>query len=103
MSERARPGVGRLALETGVPIVPIAVYGSSKIRHWRRLRFPEVTVQYGDALSWETVPEPTREQQQAVADEVLREIRTLYDGLEEHGRDVIRRRVREQAQAKMAV
>ena len=103
MSERARPGIGRLALETGVPIVPIAVYGSSKIRHWRRLRFPEVTVQYGDALSWETVPEPTREQQQAVADEVLREIRTLYDGLEEHGRDVIRRRVREQAQAKMAV
>jgi 1-acyl-sn-glycerol-3-phosphate acyltransferase len=103
MSEQARPGIGRLALETGVPIVPIAVYGSARIRNWRRLRFPEVTVQYSDPLSWEIVLEPTRDQQQAVADEILAEIRALYQGLAEHGRDVIRRRVREQARAKMAV
>src|SRR6202049_4206928 len=90
----AKRGIGRLALETGAPVVPIAIYGSSKIRNWKRLQFPEVTVQYGDAMRWERVADPTREQQQAVADEVLKEIRGLYAGLEEHGRKGVLARVR---------
>ena len=77
MSEQARPGIGRLALETGVPIVPIAVHGSAKIRHWRRLRFPEVTVQYGDPLTWEPVREPTRDAAAGGRGRGLREIRAL--------------------------
>ncbi len=92
----AKRGIGRLALETGAPVVPIAIYGSSRVRNWKRLQFPKVTVQYGDALRWERVENPTREQQQAVADEVLGQIRQLYAGLEEHGRRGILRRVREQ-------
>src|SRR3982075_1246162 len=84
VSEQAKRGIGRLALETGAPIVPIAIHGSSRIRNWKRLRFPQVTVQYGDAMRWERIANPTREQQQAVADEVLARIRTLYAGLEEH-------------------
>jgi 1-acyl-sn-glycerol-3-phosphate acyltransferase len=96
MAEHAKPGIGRLALETGAPIVPIAIYGSSRIRNWRRLRFPEVTVQYGDPIRWERVAEPTRPQQQAVADTVLEEIRALYAGLEQHGRRGVLRRVRAQ-------
>ena len=43
--------------------------------------------------------DPTREQQQAVADQVLVEIRRLYGGLEQHGRKGILRRVREQRRA----
>src|ERR1700758_1993920 len=38
VSEQAKPGIGRLALETGATVVPIAVYGSSHIRNWKRLQ-----------------------------------------------------------------
>src|ERR1700686_2570702 len=86
VAEQAKRGIGRLALETGAPVVPIAIHGSSRVRHWRRLQFPKVTIQYGEALRWEPIESPTPEQQQAVADEVLVEIRRIYAGLEEHGR-----------------
>jgi 1-acyl-sn-glycerol-3-phosphate acyltransferase len=99
VAEQAKRGIGRLALETGAPIVPIAIHGSSHVRNWKRLQFPKVTVQYGDAIRWESIQDPTREQQQAVADQVLVEIRHLYSGLEEHGRKGILRRVREQQRA----
>src|SRR5271170_7248373 len=78
VAQEAKRGIGRLALETGVPVVPIAIYGSSRVRNWKRLQFPKVTVQYGDQLRWEIIENPTREQQQAVADRVLVEIRRLY-------------------------
>src|SRR5438552_369751 len=99
VSEQAKPGIGRLVLEGGAPVVPIAVYGSSHIRNWKRLRFPRVTVQYGDAMRWEPIANPTRAQQQAVADEILVEIRRLYAGLEQHGRRGILRRLRAQRRA----
>jgi 1-acyl-sn-glycerol-3-phosphate acyltransferase len=98
LAEQAKRGIGRLALETGVPVVPIAIYGSSRVRNWKRLQFPKVTVQYGDPLRWEVIENPTREQQQAVADKVLVEIRRLYGGLQEHGRKGILRSVRAQRQ-----
>jgi 1-acyl-sn-glycerol-3-phosphate acyltransferase len=96
VGNEAKRGIGRLALESGAPVVPIAIYGSSRVRNWKRLQFPQVTVQYGEPIRWERVQDPTRAQQQAVADEVLSEIRRLYAGLEEHGRRGIVRRVREQ-------
>jgi 1-acyl-sn-glycerol-3-phosphate acyltransferase len=99
VSEQAKRGIGRLALETGAPVVPIAIHGSSHIRNWKRLQFPKVTIQYGDAIRWERIENPTREQQQAVADAILAEIRTLYAGLEQHGRKSILRRVRAQRRA----
>src|SRR6266566_1669165 len=74
ISEKAKAGIGRLALESGAPIVPIAIHGSSRIRNWKRLQFPKVTILYGDAIRWERIENPTREQQQAVADQVLVEI-----------------------------
>jgi 1-acyl-sn-glycerol-3-phosphate acyltransferase len=99
LAEQAKRGIGRLALETGAPVVPIAIYGSSRIRNWKRLRFPSITVQYGDAIRWERIESPTRAQQQAVADVILGEIRALYAGLEEHGRKGVLRRVRAQRQS----
>jgi 1-acyl-sn-glycerol-3-phosphate acyltransferase len=99
VAEHAKRGIGRLALETGAPVVPIAIHGSSRIRNWKRLQFPKVTVQYGDALRWERTGHPTPEQQQAVADEILLEIRKLYAGLEAHGRKGILRGLREQRRA----
>jgi 1-acyl-sn-glycerol-3-phosphate acyltransferase len=100
VAEQAKRGIGRLALETGAPVVPIAIHGSSRIRNWKRLQFPKVTIQYGEPIAWEAIAEPTREQQQAVADQILIEIRRLYAGLEEHGRRGILRRVREQRRAR---
>ena len=87
LGTKARRGIGRLALESGAPVVPVAVHGSSRVRNWRRGHFPRVTVQYGDPIRWEPTSDPTRHQQQAVADAVFAEIRTLYGGLEELGRD----------------
>lgn len=99
VSENAKPGIGRLALETGAVVIPIAVYGSSRIRNWKRLQFPRVTIQYGEPIRWERVEHPSREQQQAVSDEILVEIRRLYAGLEEHGHKGILKRVRAQRRA----
>jgi 1-acyl-sn-glycerol-3-phosphate acyltransferase len=78
LGERARPGVGRLALETGAPIVPVAIRGSERARNWRRLEFPKVTVGYGEPLSYPREPEPGRERQQQVADEVHTAVRELW-------------------------
>ena len=100
ISEKAKAGIGRLALETGAPIVPIAIHGSSRIRNWKRLQFPKVTIQYGEPICWERLESPTREQQQVVADAVLAEIRALYNGLEQHGRKGTLRRLREQRRAR---
>jgi 1-acyl-sn-glycerol-3-phosphate acyltransferase len=102
LAAQAKRGIGRLALESGAPVVPIAIYGSSRIRNWKRLRLPQITVQYGEALRWERVERPTPAQQQAVADEVLAEIKRLYAGLEEHGRKGVLKRVREQRRAAKA-
>jgi 1-acyl-sn-glycerol-3-phosphate acyltransferase len=96
VAEQAKRGIGRLALETGAPVVPIAIHGSSRIRNWKRLQFPKTTVQYGDAMRWERIEHPTPEQQQAVADEILLQIRALYAGLDEYGRKGVLERVREQ-------
>ena len=77
----AKRGIGRLALETGAPVVPIAIHGSSRIRNWKRLQFPEGHRPVRRRRSaGSAIENPTREQQQAVADEILAEIRALYAG-----------------------
>jgi len=96
LSDRPKPGIGRLALESGVPIVPVAIYGSSQVRNWRRGQFPKVTLQYGDPIRFAPVSESTRDQQMAVAEEIFNEIRVLHSGLETLGRKGVLQRVREQ-------
>ncbi|HET9104939.1 MAG TPA: lysophospholipid acyltransferase family protein [Solirubrobacteraceae bacterium] len=73
-----RPGIGRLALESGAPVVPVAIHGSSAVRQWRRLRFPRVRVAYGEPVTLARVAEPTREQQIAAADQIFARVRSLY-------------------------
>ena len=81
-----RPGVGRLALEAGVPVVPVAIFGSQNARNWKKLQFPKVTVQFGDPIRFEQVEHPTREQAQAASQVVFAEVEKLYYGLQQHGR-----------------
>jgi 1-acyl-sn-glycerol-3-phosphate acyltransferase len=99
LAAQAKPGIGRLALETGATIVPIAIHGSSKVRNWKRLEFPKVTIQYGEPFRFEQVEDPTREQQQATADEIFDGIKVLYAGLEAHGRRAVVARVRAERRA----
>jgi 1-acyl-sn-glycerol-3-phosphate acyltransferase len=93
LAEHAKPGIGRLALSTGAPIVPIAIHGSSHVRNWKRLRFPKITVQYGQPIRWERVKDASREQQEAVAEAILDEIKRMYVNLQEYGRKGVRRQV----------
>jgi 1-acyl-sn-glycerol-3-phosphate acyltransferase len=99
LAERARPGIGRLALESGATVVPMAIHGSSRVRNWKKLQFPKVTVQYGRPFRFEPIAEPTRDEQQAAADEVFAAIKQLYAGLEQHGRKGIVARVRQERRA----
>jgi 1-acyl-sn-glycerol-3-phosphate acyltransferase len=99
LSEQPKRGIGRLALESGATVVPAAIHGSSKVRNWKRLQFPKVTVQYGEPMRWEPVAEPTNEQQQQVANEVFAQIRGLYAGLDSLGRKGVARRLREARRA----
>jgi 1-acyl-sn-glycerol-3-phosphate acyltransferase len=82
IAEHARAGVGRLALESGAPVVPVAIHGSEHARNWKRLQFPRVQVRYGEPLRFERVEHSSHEAQQAVADEVLDAVRGLYASLE---------------------
>ena len=76
-----KPGVGRLALESGAPVVPVAIHGSAKVRRWKRLRFPKVTVRYGEPLVFPREDLPGRERQLEVASEVFGRVREMYEEL----------------------
>jgi 1-acyl-sn-glycerol-3-phosphate acyltransferase len=82
LAEQPKRGIGRLALESGAPVVPVAIHGSSRVRNWKRAQFPKVRVRYGDAVRWPRVAEPTRDQQQAVANEIFARIKRLYTTLD---------------------
>jgi 1-acyl-sn-glycerol-3-phosphate acyltransferase len=88
-------GVGKIALESGAPVIPVAVHGSAGARAWRRLRFPKVTIQFGEPVTFPVKLEPTKEDQQQAANQVFDRVRTMYVDLEENGRRDVLRRLRE--------
>jgi 1-acyl-sn-glycerol-3-phosphate acyltransferase len=92
-------GLGRLALESGAPVVPTAIVGTQKARNWKRLNFPKVTVLYGEPVRFEKIEDPTPEQQQAAAELVFDRVKALYDGLREGGRKTAIQRAREAGRA----
>jgi glycerol-3-phosphate dehydrogenase (NAD(P)+) len=54
-----RRGVGRLALQTGAPVVPTAVFGSEHVRRRWRIRPRQVRVRLGKAMTFPRVEEPS--------------------------------------------
>ncbi|HEY5198392.1 MAG TPA: lysophospholipid acyltransferase family protein [Solirubrobacteraceae bacterium] len=52
-------GVGRLALETGAPIVPVAVLGTERVRHGALIRPCRVRVRCGAPLRFPRVERPS--------------------------------------------
>jgi 1-acyl-sn-glycerol-3-phosphate acyltransferase len=63
---RPRRGVGRLALQTGAPVVPVAVFGTEAVRRGWRIRPHRVTLRCGRALSFARVENPTPAEAAAV-------------------------------------
>jgi 1-acyl-sn-glycerol-3-phosphate acyltransferase len=76
-----KPGIGRIALETGAPIVPVCIFGSERVRSWKRLRFPKVTIQFGEPLSFPVEEAPSRARQLEVATLIFGRVRELYEEL----------------------
>jgi 1-acyl-sn-glycerol-3-phosphate acyltransferase len=87
-----KPGLGRLALESGVPVTPVVIHGSE---HVRELRFPKVTIQYGEPLRFERVEQPDREQCERASVQVFERIREMYGSLNAFGRRGVLRALRE--------
>jgi glycerol-3-phosphate dehydrogenase (NAD(P)+) len=52
-------GVGRLALQTGAPVVPTAVFGSEQVRRGWRIRPRRVSVRLGKAMTFPRVEQPS--------------------------------------------
>jgi 1-acyl-sn-glycerol-3-phosphate acyltransferase len=98
-----KPGLGRLALESGVPVVPIAIHGSENVREMKRLHVPKVTVQYGEPFSFPQVEHPGREQCQEASEQVFERVRKMYEALRAQGRrgvlEALRREPRQGAPA----
>jgi 1-acyl-sn-glycerol-3-phosphate acyltransferase len=86
-----RPGVGRLALETGVPVIPVAIHGSAGVRRWKHLRLPRVTVQFGEPLTFAVEEGAGRGRHQQVSEEIFDRVRAMYGRLEREGRRAVSR------------
>jgi 1-acyl-sn-glycerol-3-phosphate acyltransferase len=63
-------GVGRLALETGAPVVPVAVHGTEAVRNGWRFRPHKVRIRAGAPLSFPHVEAPSRALAAAVTDRI---------------------------------
>jgi 1-acyl-sn-glycerol-3-phosphate acyltransferase len=63
-------GVGRLALETGAPVVPVAVHGSEAVRHGWRVRPHKVRIRTGAPLTFPHVQSPSPALAGAVTDRI---------------------------------
>jgi 1-acyl-sn-glycerol-3-phosphate acyltransferase len=83
LAERPRRGIGKLALESGATVVPVGISGSQRVRNWKRLRFPQVTVHYGQPKTYSVEPDPGRDRQQEVADEIFAQIKQLYAAVDD--------------------
>ena len=67
---RPRRGVGRLALETGAPVVPVAVIGTEAIRKGWRIRPHKVRIRCGRALTFPKVETASPQLAGAVTDRI---------------------------------
>ena len=66
----ARSGVGRLALETGAPVVPVAVHGTDDVRRGWRIYPRHISIRAGRPLTFPQVEQPSRALAAAVAERI---------------------------------
>jgi 1-acyl-sn-glycerol-3-phosphate acyltransferase len=65
-----RRGVGRLALESGAPVVPVAVIGTEAVRNGWRFRPHKVRIRAGAPLTFPTVAQPSTQLAGAVTERI---------------------------------
>jgi 1-acyl-sn-glycerol-3-phosphate acyltransferase len=78
-----KSGAARLALETQVPVIPVASWGSKRRELYGRRRWqrPKVTTLYGNVMRFDGI-EPTPENVERVRDEIWAAVQALYTEVE---------------------
>ncbi len=77
-----RNGLARLALATGVPVVPAAAWGSKRARAYGKrwwYHWPKVTVVWGEHLQFEREESPSEERVAEVRDEIWAQVQVCFD------------------------
>ncbi|HWM08844.1 MAG TPA: 1-acyl-sn-glycerol-3-phosphate acyltransferase [Solirubrobacteraceae bacterium] len=78
---RPKRGLGRLALETGAPIVPLAVIGTEAVRKGWRIRPHKVRIRIGQPLRFPQVQDPSPQLAAAVTDRVWPNVMLQWEWL----------------------
>jgi glycerol-3-phosphate dehydrogenase (NAD(P)+) len=76
-----RRGVGRLALETGAPVAPVAVIGTEDVRRGWRIRPRRVRIRVGRPLCYPTVERPSPRLAAAVTERIWTCVSLQWDWL----------------------
>ena len=76
-----RSGVGRLALETGAPVVPVAVFGTENVRRGWRIYPRKITIRAGKPMSFPKTEHPDRELAAAVTSRIWPQVELLWESL----------------------
>jgi 1-acyl-sn-glycerol-3-phosphate acyltransferase len=76
-------GVGRLALESGAPVVPVAVHGTERARNGWRIKPVKVRVRCGRALTFPRVEKASPQLAAAVTDRIWPCVELQYRWLDE--------------------
>ncbi|MEA2190357.1 MAG: glycerol-3-phosphate dehydrogenase, partial [Solirubrobacteraceae bacterium] len=74
-------GVGRLALETGAPVVPVAVLGTESVRRGWRIRPHKVRLRCGQPMTFPVVEEPSPQLARAVMERVWPNVELQWEWL----------------------
>ena len=78
---RPKRGVGRLALETGAPVLPVAVHGSEQVRRGWRIRPRKVTLRAGKAVTFPRTEHPSPALAASVTDRIWPSVELQWEWL----------------------
>ncbi len=75
----AQPGAAMVAIQAGVPVIPMAIYGT---QFWRPGNFAPCSIAFGEPLRFDELPKNGRGYKEATI-EIERRINVLFDWLAE--------------------
>jgi 1-acyl-sn-glycerol-3-phosphate acyltransferase len=76
-----RRGVGRLALQTGAPVIPTAVLGTEDVRRGWRIRPRKVKVRLGRAMTFPRAEEPSKALAETVTARIWPNVQLQWEDL----------------------
>jgi glycerol-3-phosphate dehydrogenase (NAD(P)+) len=76
-----RRGVGRLALQTGAPVIPTAVLGTEHVRRGWRIRPRKVKVRLGRAMTFPRAEEPSKALAETVTGRIWPNVQLQWEDL----------------------